>query len=321
MRLCERIKFMNETFHSHGKLLLTAEYLVVDGAEALAIPCKFGQDLVVSSLDTESSVKSFTLKWTSYNVEKEVWFSAHLKIKNNKVEIVHSIETETATRLQIILNEALALNPKAITENLKVETHLEFPQIWGLGSSSTLIANIAQWFDIDAFELFFATQKGSGYDIACATSKTPILYSRLNLPPSVKKVSFSPPFLDELFFVHLSQKQDSLSEVTRYENLKFDRKTEVEVFSTLTRKMLNCAKLSEFENLMELHEQRLSRILQRPTIKDSHFKDYSGTIKSLGAWGGDFILVTARPGMKEYFKNRGCKTVFSFSDMVFSFSK
>ena len=36
-----------QTFYSNGKLLITGEYVVLDGAKALALPTKFGQSLVV----------------------------------------------------------------------------------------------------------------------------------------------------------------------------------------------------------------------------------------------------------------------------------
>ena len=39
-----------DAFYSHGKLLLTGEYLVLDGALALAVPCKLGQSLTVRSI-------------------------------------------------------------------------------------------------------------------------------------------------------------------------------------------------------------------------------------------------------------------------------
>ena len=32
-----------QTFYSNGKLLITGEYVVLDGAKALALPTKFGQ--------------------------------------------------------------------------------------------------------------------------------------------------------------------------------------------------------------------------------------------------------------------------------------
>ena len=38
------------TYYSNGKLLITGEYVVLDGATALAIPTKYGQSLCVSKL-------------------------------------------------------------------------------------------------------------------------------------------------------------------------------------------------------------------------------------------------------------------------------
>ena len=35
----------------------------------------------------------------------------------------------------------------------------------------------------------------------------------------------------------------------------------------------------------------MSELLDTKTIKELLFPDFSGTIKSLGAWGGDFVLV------------------------------
>ena len=43
------IKQEQTTFRSHGKLLLTGEYVVLDGALSLAIPTVFGQDLKVEN--------------------------------------------------------------------------------------------------------------------------------------------------------------------------------------------------------------------------------------------------------------------------------
>ena len=40
-----------KVFYSHGKLLLTGEYVVLDGAKALAIPTNKGQYLTVKPID------------------------------------------------------------------------------------------------------------------------------------------------------------------------------------------------------------------------------------------------------------------------------
>jgi hypothetical protein len=38
---------MQKTFYSNGKLLITGEYLILDGAKGLALPTKMGQNLSV----------------------------------------------------------------------------------------------------------------------------------------------------------------------------------------------------------------------------------------------------------------------------------
>ena len=39
----------SQKFYGNGKLLLTGEYFVLDGALSLALPTKFGQNLVSST--------------------------------------------------------------------------------------------------------------------------------------------------------------------------------------------------------------------------------------------------------------------------------
>ena len=39
-------------------------------------------------------------------------------------------------------------------------------------------------------------------------------------------------------------------------------------------------------------------------------------IKSLGAWGGDFILATSKDDPTSYFKKKGFNTIFKFDDII-----
>ena len=57
-------------FYSNGKLLLTGEYLVLDGAKALAIPTKFGQDLLVEPIQEPELI------WASFTNTGDCWFEA-----------------------------------------------------------------------------------------------------------------------------------------------------------------------------------------------------------------------------------------------------
>ena len=75
-------------------------------------------------------------------------------------------------------------------------------------------------------------------------------------------------------------------------------------------------KLSEFEKLIQEHEKIISSIIELPTVKERLFPDYFGTLKSLGAWGGDFILATGDKNTPHYFKAKGYTTILRYSDMV-----
>ena len=57
-------------FYSNGKLLLTGEYLVLDGAKSLAVPTKLGQDLIVENIQEQQLI------WGSFTNTGECWFEA-----------------------------------------------------------------------------------------------------------------------------------------------------------------------------------------------------------------------------------------------------
>ena len=42
-----------QRFYSNGKLLLSGEYLILDGATGLALPTKTGQEMLVSTFNSE----------------------------------------------------------------------------------------------------------------------------------------------------------------------------------------------------------------------------------------------------------------------------
>ena len=46
--------------------------------------------------------------------------------------------------------------------------------------------------------------------------------------------------------------------------------------------------------------------------------DDKGSVKSLGAWGGDFVLVTKRAGFEDYFKQKGYNIIVPFREMILS---
>ena len=183
-----------KTFYSNGKLLITAEYLVLDGARALALPTKKGQSLIVEPSTEEG------LQWTSLDEYKNRWFDAKIDLKSIKNEPFKANLNDTRTRLLQILSAAQELNPLFLVKNSQnlakkggflVKTALDFPRDWGLGSSSTLINNVANWAEVDAYELLKKTFGGSGYDLACAQHNKPICYHLKQQKPVVEEVDFS----------------------------------------------------------------------------------------------------------------------------------
>ena len=212
---------MEKTFYSNGKLLITGEYLVLDGAKSLALPTKFGQYLKVSSGDLGQ------IRWTSFDFDNSIWFEETISFD----EIINFKVSDNLTQRETlikILHEAHLLNADFLKPSLgySISTVLTFPKLWGLGTSSTLINNIAQWLQIDAFTLLKNSFGGSGYDIACAQNDTPILYQLKNGLPIVKNVNFNPVFTDSIYFVYLNKKQSSKTAIENYyknkKNLDFD---------------------------------------------------------------------------------------------------
>ncbi|WP_300024788.1 GYDIA family GHMP kinase [uncultured Maribacter sp.] len=301
---------MNE-FYSNGKLLLTGEYAILDGAKGLALPTKFGQSLKLRNKNTK------TIQWFGVDENDDTWFYAEFAKEDFKT--VTTTDDTTSDRLKQILTETKKLNPEFlsnITENSIIETKVTFPMNWGLGTSSTLIANMATWAGVNPYQLLEASFGGSGYDIACATHNTAITYQRNNYEPIVNDIHFNPSFKDELFFVYLNQKKNSRDAIKSYRSLDFNREELINKINAITENIQKCTTVAEFENSLNEHEAILSETLQISTIKESLFPDYTRTIKSLGAWGGDFILATGTEENILYFKNKGYQTILPYSKMI-----
>ena len=309
---------MKKHYYSNGKLLVTGEYAVLDGAMSLALPTKYGQSLNISSIESDN------IMWKSYTHTEEIWLETTLELDDIKhyvpISKTGTPTTDDSVRetLLRILNAAYQLNSNFLknTKGLLVETHLNFQRDWGLGSSSTLINNIAQWAQVDAFKLLWDSFSGSGYDIACAQHRTPILYHLKKDIPVVEAVSFDPPFKSQLYFIHLNQKQNSREGIAQYRQQEFDLLHLISAVNQITKKLIKSKDLQQFNSLIDEHEQLIADNLQMETVKAKLFPDFPGSIKSLGAWGGDFILATGTKETMNYFNKKGFKTVIPYSEMI-----
>jgi len=307
---------LDKTFYSNGKLLLTAEYLVLDGAKSLAIPTKFGQNLIVEKINQPKII------WQSFDVKNKIWFDCIFKLPN--LEIISSNhDIEISNTLQKILKEAQKLIPRDIgsiflnsKNGFSVKTNLTFPNNWGLGTSSTLINNMAQWANINAFELLNNSFGGSGYDIACAQNNTPITYQITNGKPKIEAVNFNPVFKDQLYFIYLNKKQNSKEAIHNYHENKINFFAFAEEVSQITNAIIQTKNITYFEKLLVEHEKIIASIIQQKPVQQELFSDYFGQTKSLGAWGGDFILATGNEDSPKYFKNKGFETIIPYQNML-----
>ncbi|MHA7864218.1 GYDIA family GHMP kinase [Flagellimonas marinaquae] len=302
---------MKKEFYSNGKLLLSGEYAILDGALGLAIPTSYGQSLEVTP------TSSGLLVWTSLDEDGNSWFTATFDLSNLKI-LSTSDEAMSKTLANLLL-EANAQNPLLLTDSdgFEITTQLTFPRSWGLGTSSTLINNLAQWGRVDAYQLLWNAFGGSGYDIACAQHNSPITYQLVEGKPKVETIAFDPIFKDSLYFVHLNQKQSSKEAIANYKNRQFDRPQLIKEISSITNKMMESSTLAGFESLMAEHENLLGEVLQQQPVKELLFPDYFGVIKSLGAWGGDFVLATGDEKTISYFKDKGYPTIIPYCRMIF----
>jgi len=299
-------------FYSNGKLFILGEYYVLEGAKVFALPTKFGQFLRVFP------IKKPVLSWKSYDADRSIWYNDEIAISDIISNQIYENDNKIRKTLIEILHQAQLQNSNVL--NLKsgflVETELTFPRNWGLGTSSTLINNIAQWFQIDAFELLDKSFGGSGYDIACAQNDFPITYQKINNNIIVNKVAFNPEFTNKIFFVYLNQKRDSKEAIQNFKSKQIKWTKEISEVSKMTDELLLIEDVEFFITLLKKYENKLSQVLEMPTIQQQLFSDFNGFIKSLGGWGGDFVMVVSSENPKKYFTEKGYATILSYDEMI-----
>ncbi len=303
-------------YYSHGKLLLSGEYFVLDGAKALAIPARLGQHLEVKQIEGDHG----KLIWESLDEKGNPFLSVVFELNDFKIiekrgEVPHYL-------LQDALREARNLQKDFLKQKsgVKATSRLEFSLGWGLGSSSTLIHNIASWAKVDAFDLFFTLLDGSGYDVACAGAKKPITYQLQNNHAVWNEIDFNPSFAGNIFFVYLGKKQNSQQAVRQYLDNEHDPVLANQI-SRITERLIAANNADEFILLMKEHETILSSALRLEKVQDVFFSSFPGAIKSLGAWGGDFVMACAKQepdAIKKYFSEKGFQTVFGFKEIIFA---
>jgi mevalonate kinase len=303
----------NGIFYSKGKLLLSGEYVVLHGARALAVPLKRGQQMTAGPARIPGIID-----WRT-EVEGQEWFSAVFSLDD--FEVLETQDENTGRFVSDLLRACALLRPelKDAARGYSLYHEIDFDIRWGLGSSSSLVSNLAAWLEIDPWTLYRKVFHGSGYDLFCARAEGAILYSLEDDRPVVAPVNFKPSFTGQLYFVYLGRKQDSQESVRQFTIRVHSDDQLIRKISELTEAFTIAATLDEFEAVMRVHEVALSQVLGLPRVKTQFFADFDGEVKSLGAWGGDFVMVaTAMPekDVRDYFVSRGMPVIFRYEQLV-----
>ncbi|MCB8999087.1 MAG: hypothetical protein H6540_03320 [Bacteroidales bacterium] len=98
-----------------------------------------------------------------------------------------------------------------------------------------------------------------------------------------------------------------------------DMTPEIREIDAITDGMLACTELREFRHLMREHENIISKLLGIPSISEKQLNDFNGDIKSLGAWGGDFIMLATdmpRDYVISWLRKRDMNTWFTYKDIA-----
>lgn len=293
--------------------MLSGEYAVLDGATCIGLPTKLGQHITVKPQ------RGSDLTWRSFDVDGTEWFKS--KISLYDFGAVDTTDEAISNTLKKYLKGAVRLNCEFLDKwnGFKVETRLEFSKDWGLGSSSTVLDLIAQWADVDPLQLYFKVENGSGYDIICGAADKPITYQISEDSVSYKEVDLPYDFIDQLYFVYTGKKQSSKQGIKSYISHVKNKKSFANEIDVISKELLTVTKQADFDKLIQEHESIVSSYMSMECVQKSMFPDFDGVVKSLGAWGGDFVLVSTSMDSSDvikYFSKYKLDSVISFGELI-----
>lgn len=125
------------------------------------------------------------------------------------------------------------------------------------------------------------------------------------------------PHTNRIYFVYLNQKQNSKEGIKRYRTVTKSKPKLAESITKITEQLILAQTISDFCTLLNQHEATISQYLGIPTVKERLFADFKGTIKSLGAWGGDFVLaISETEDVPAYFVSKGYPICISYAEMI-----
>jgi hypothetical protein len=273
------------------------------------MPLKLNQYLEISDRDDQ------VITWKSYNNDGDLWYQLVTNVPDLYSDSINCSNAITL-KLSQILNTALQLTLNNSIKGFDAVMTLDFDRHSGMGTSSTLISLISQWLGCNPYQLQFKCFGGSGYDVACARANKSLVYTYNNAAPIVEEVTFDPAIKEYIFFVYLNRKQDSRDSIAQFnqdtlsDNLRKELTDMPQCFISASNDV------SEFNKVIDRHEEIISSLIGLKPIKKQLFGDYEGSIKSLGGWGGDYVMATGGIDARDYFKHKGYHQILEWDEVA-----
>ncbi len=283
-----------KAFFAPGKILLTGEYLVLNGFESIALPTKWGQSMHVWEFDTPGNQHDFLI-FEAKDIQNNIWFSCRFELPTFQVIDSDLLSNTETIRLKQIFQKADLAHWK-IGKSYRIETKLDFNRVYGLGSSSTLITLMAEYLNLNALQLQFEVFGGSGYDVAVGMIKKPIVYWLTEDDSNWQFWQMNTQLSQNWEVVFFGKKMDSrksISEVQDALNEIAEDDFYTAQFDHILKLTKNATDKLSMEASLEMYQKLLSESIHLKTpyevLEISPVN--GGLCKWLGAWGGDMILV------------------------------
>jgi len=297
-------------YHSNGSFLLTGEYLVSQGSQAIVLPLKKGQSLVVKPIQED------LLVWESI-YDEETLFTA--VFSTDQIDIIESTDGEEALFVRTVLRTAMDhLASLASLPGYSIQAVHNYPFHLDPGTRPALIAGVAAWFNINPFRLCRAIMQDSGYSIAGARSSQPILYEVVDASPDYKQIALNLSFTDNIYFVYtggdkgLSGEREKIERAGNIPQL-------ISKIREINKNIIQSGSLEDFEQALLEYEQLLSGVLDEKSYQERLFGGFSGVIKPLTSKSSEFLLVTWKGTMdelREYFAGYNLLTLFHWDELI-----
>jgi mevalonate kinase len=297
-------------FEARGKFLISGEYAVLDGATALAVPLNFGQVLTVEEYPDTHAL------WISNDENGRPWF--HALIHPGTGLIVEHDNHEVAKTLEPLLRSIPDPLRRAAFKGKKLSFQVDFNRDYGLGSSSTMLALLASWLKLNPYKLLEHHLGGSGYDLACATAESPILFQRnTETGIQVRPVAIPKTFWEQVSFIYSGKKQNSREGIIAYKSKPHNKELIAEL-TAISEKITKSPDIHSWSKLLNQHDELLSAHLGLNRLKET-FPDCPFFMKPMGAWGGDFFMALGPQNeVAEFFSKKGFSPVWKADQVVYS---